>query len=122
MSTNITTAPELTWTCNPVPSGYRETHTANHVDHGTTDERGRRVGGLAVVYERDSGRFLLIVTPTRDGRPYGSSPGRFFATLAEAKAAAPVALAAQRARYAKKYPAAPAVDAGLVAIQIETED
>src|SRR5438874_7250975 len=68
------------------------------VDHGILDEKGRRVGGTASIFQvpADStywpslrGQFMLEVGATRDGRGYGaSSRGTVYPDLTRAVLAA----------------------------------
>src|SRR4029077_17566614 len=79
------------------------THTLA-VYHGLQDERGRPVGGRAVIHEGARGGSVVYVYATRNGKNYGASPrGQYANTVEGAKALGEAALARQGKAYARKY-------------------
>jgi hypothetical protein len=102
--------PTPTWTFDP----HHESHHLS-VDHHLRDEKGRAVGGQAVIHhlppdfysvltEGGTKTFRVVVTPTRDHQTFGSGRSfSFHATLASAKAQAARDLQKQAQSYVKKY-------------------
>ena len=75
------------------------------VAHNLTDDKGRAVGGFALVVGvpgRDTWEVELHAT--RNGKPYGATPrGTTVQGIAKARELAFKKLGEQRARYAKQY-------------------
>lgn len=105
-----------TWKNQPYTNWPDRPRWVISAEHGIVDEKGRAVGGFAVVSEcrrwsiaRSDYEFVegweVRILATRNGNIYGSAfprPSKY-PTLDEAKAAAERGLAAQGRRYAKKY-------------------
>lgn len=80
------------------------------VDHGLIDDKGRAIGGRAIIDDRlslnppDSQRFELEIRTLRAGRQFGAvRPSSYFETEFHAKAEAAKRLARQGKGFAKLY-------------------
>lgn len=80
------------------------------VDHGRSDDKGRRIGGRATITDRrglnppEDQRFELEIVGLRRGSTYGSAGSTFMADLEQAKREAVKRLERQGKGFARAYP------------------
>jgi hypothetical protein len=78
-----------------------------YAEHGLVDEKGRKVGGRAVVWKNNGdGLFYVMLYATRDGVLFGASPTKYYyrvmPEIGSAREGALAILAAQGKRYARQ--------------------
>lgn len=96
----------LTWAEKAIeyePGIVIEYYTSATVDYGARDEKGRKVGGYAVIESVTPQAWKVRVYSARDGQKFGAIPrATYYDTLDEAKHGAARSLNRARKRALKK--------------------